>query len=60
MWSTASPNIVLRFCLRFSIGRPFAVLVSELVGVGTPWLVRTNMLARGGPVNLVTVTDRIL
>merc|ERR1719400_530172 len=32
-------NIVLRFCFWFRIGRPFAVLVSELVGVGTPWLV---------------------
>ena len=44
MCSTASPNIVLRFCFWFRIGRPFAVLVSELVGVGTPWLIWTNMV----------------
>ena len=56
MFSTASPNIVLRFCLWFSISRSFAVLVSEFVGVSTPWLIWTHMLTVSGPMHLVTLT----
>ena len=52
----ASPNIVLRLCFGLGICRPFAVLVSELVGVSTTWLVRTHMLAVSRPMNLVTLT----
>ena len=56
----ASPNIVLRLWLWLGISRPFAVLVSELVGVSTTWLVGTHFLAISRPMNLVTLTKRWL
>ena len=56
----ASPNIVLRLWLWLGISRPFAVFVSELVGVSTTWLVGTHFLAISRPMNLVTLTKRWL
>ena len=41
-----SPNIVLRFCFWFSSSRPFVVLVSELVGISTSWLIWSIWLIR--------------
>ena len=59
MFSTASPNIVLRFCLWFSISRPFAVLVSEFVGVSAGCRVEAvaHFLPIDAPPDIVLVVD---